>query len=138
MTLNTDEVECNNAGGNCPKYNAVKADGIKDSNDSKKVVQSKKVKADRKAKRKAERRAAAAKPVKADKKKMTRTKRLAHAAKFWKWCSKQTPEVQSEVMAKAPPSRSAGMAAPAAGSSGAAAKGIMDTRGSKSKHGRAR
>ena len=117
MTLNTDEVECNNAGGNCPKYDAVKADGIKDSKDSKKVVQSKNVKADRKAKR------AAAKKAKADKKKMTRTKRIARAAKFWKWFSRQTPEVQSEVMAKAPSSRSAGMAAPATGSSGAAAKG---------------
>uniref|UniRef100_A0A6C0LWH7 Uncharacterized protein n=1 Tax=viral metagenome TaxID=1070528 RepID=A0A6C0LWH7_9ZZZZ len=117
MTLNTDDVECNNAGGNCPKYDAVKADGIKDSKDSKKVVQSKKVKADRKAKR------TAAKKVKADKKKTTRTQRLARSARFWKWFSKQTPEVQYEVMAKAPPSRSAGMAAPAAGSSGAAAKG---------------
>ncbi|AEO97800.1 hypothetical protein EhV352 [Emiliania huxleyi virus 86] len=113
MTLNTDEVECNNAGGNCPKYDAVKADGIKDSNDSKKVVQSKKVKADHKA----------AKMVKADKKNMTRTTRLVSSVKFWKWLSKQTPEVQAEVMAKAPPSRSAGMAAPVAGSSGAAAKG---------------
>ncbi|AEO98427.1 hypothetical protein EPVG_00176 [Emiliania huxleyi virus 201] len=111
MTLNTDEVECNNAGGNCPKYDAVKADGIKDSKDSKKVVQSKKVKADRKAKR------AAAKNE------MTRTKRLVRAAKFWQWFSKKTPEVQFEVTATAPPSRSAGMAAPATDSSGAAAKG---------------
>jgi len=117
MAINTDEVECNNASGNCPKYDAVKADGIKDSKDAKKVVQSKKVKADRKAKR------AAAKKARADKKKMTRTQRLTRAAKFWKWFSRQSPEIQAEVMATAPPSRAAGMATPSAGSSDAAAKG---------------
>ena len=116
MTLNTDEVDCNNAGGNCPKYDAVKADNIKDAKDAKKVVQSKNVKAQKKAKR------AAAKKSGADKKKkMTRTQRLARRAKFWKWFSRQSPEVQAEVMSKAPASRASGMVAP--GSSGAAAKG---------------
>ena len=118
MTLNTDEVECNNAGGNCPKYDAVKVDGIKDSKDTKKVVQSKNVKAQKKARR------AAAKKNGADKKKkMTRTQRLARRAKFWKWFSRQTPEAQAEIMGKAPSSRKEGMVAPGAGSSGAAAKG---------------
>lgn len=118
MTLNTDEVDCNNAGGNCPKYDAVKADGIKDSKDAKKVVQSKNVKAQKKARR------AAAKKSGADKKKkMTRTQRLARRAKFWKWFSRQSPEVQAEVMSKAPASRAAGMTSPGAGSSGAATKG---------------
>jgi len=118
MTLNTDEVDCNNAGGNCPKYNAVNADDIKESQDAKKVVQSKNVKAQKKARR------AAAKKNGADKKKkMTRTQRLARRVKFWKWFSRQTPEVQNEIMGKAPSSRSAGMVSPGAGSSGAAAKG---------------
>ncbi|AET42769.1 hypothetical protein EXVG_00120 [Emiliania huxleyi virus 202] len=111
MTLNTDEVDCNNAGGNCPKYDAVTADGIKDSKDAKKVVQSKNAKAQKKATRAADK-----------KTNMTRIQYLAHMPKFWKWFSRQSPEVQAEVMGKAPASRADGIATPDAGS-GAATRG---------------